>query len=79
MNINWNFTSVKADFVEPLNLIKTYIEICAKNTGIQSHKIDVIINYGMPILFKYPGASNLDQSIIALEIMANLINQMDQS
>lgn len=32
MNINWSFTSIKVDFVEPLNLIKKFIKICDKNT-----------------------------------------------
>ena len=79
MNINWNFTSVKSDFVEPLNLIQSYLSICEQNPSIQAHKFDIICTYGSPILFKYPSSSNLDQSIIALEILANLIGIMDQS
>jgi hypothetical protein len=32
----------------------------------------------MPILFKYTGGNNLDQAIIALEIMALLVPKMNE-
>jgi hypothetical protein len=79
MNINWNFTSVKSDFSEPLQLIQQYVKICLDNTGIQAHKLEVIITNGLSILLKFNGSSNLDQSILALEIMSTLIHQMDSS
>jgi hypothetical protein len=28
MNLNWNFTSIKSDFLEPLNLLRSYISLC---------------------------------------------------
>lgn len=71
MNINLNFTNLKADFIEPLSLIRKLI----RTSSLHGFKSDLISDVGAHFIFKIQNKStNLDQKMLCLKILALLFN-----
>lgn len=72
MNINLNFTNLKADFIEPLSLIRKLI----RTSSLHGFKSDLISDVGAQFIFKIQNKStNLDQKMLCLKILALLFNE----
>ena len=76
MNLNLNFTKLKSDFMEPLDMVKKLIKD-SQDEGVSFPVLDAI---SIPILYKHMSISNnLDQKILAFRTIARLTCKLTEA